>query len=143
MTLNNIINVTFTFIKKYIVDIIVLILFIITIYNLWSAYVYEKEHENSFITKAGDFDYNIPKYENSELYHKFSSLSSYDKEFVNDYIIYVYLNNKENKPDFNKKLKLARNQLILTTICASYLLDASFIKSFRQNMLAYFIANVF
>ena len=125
------------------VDIIIFILFIIALYELWNSYKYEKEHSSRFITKAGDFNYNIEKYEKSDLYHKFANLSPSDKEFVDDYIIYTYLNNKENKPDFNKKIKTARNQLILTTLFASYLLDVPIIKSFRQNVMAYFIANVF
>ncbi len=136
MALTNFLNIAY-------VDIIILILFLIAINELWNSYTYEKEHSDRFITKAGDFNYNIEKYEKSNLYHHFSNLSSHDKEFVDDYIVYTYLNNKENKPDFSKKMKLARNQLIVTTICASYLLDTPFIKSFRQNVLTYIIANLF
>src|SRR5690349_19601567 len=87
------------------VDIIILLFLLITIYELYKSYNYNKEFNDKFITETGDFDYKLDKYKNSKLYHKYESLSEEDKEFVNDYIIYVYLNNKENRPEFPKKLK--------------------------------------
>jgi len=125
------------------VDIIILLFLVISIYELYKSYNYNKEFNDKFITASGDFDYKLDKYKSSNLYHKYMALNEEDKEFVDDYIIYVYLNNKENRPEFPKKIKTARNQVIISTILASYLLNTPIMKTFRQNMLSYFITNIF
>lgn len=124
------------------VDIIILIFLAISIYELYKSYNYNKEFNDKFITKTGDFDYKLDNYKKSQLYKRYIALNDDDKEFLEDYIVYVYLNNKENRPEFPKKIKTARNQLILSTLLGSYLLKTPLIKIFRQNVMSYVIANI-
>ena len=123
------------------INIILICVVLISIYILFKEYIYEKENRSDFILETKDFEDNYEKYNESDIFKSYSNLSEHDRKFLNDYINYTIIKNKDNKPSFYKKIKKIRNQVIFSSMVT--FLFASSVKSFlialRQNSIQHFI----
>lgn len=126
--------------KPY-MNFILIGIIIISIYILYNDYIYECENSDKFIMDYKDFENNIDKYNNSDLYKMYTNMSENDKKFVNDYIIYTRTKYKKEKPTFYTKIKRIRNQVILASIASILLAKTSmgFFGALKQNYIQYFI----
>jgi hypothetical protein len=122
--------------------IYIAILFVII--KLYDSYKYYVQEEDNYITSTEDFDKYIAlgRYKNSKLCGNWINMDEDERKFIRDLICHEVLNYKEKKPSFNKNLKTACKQLIITSVLSGYLLSSSIEKSFKQNSLSYFISNV-
>ena len=133
-----------SFLKKInISSVIVIILVCIIIYYLFSDLLYYDKEEDNYFTEVGDFEKYQYRYNNSKLYQQYMQLSDDDKYFINNLVNKCHLENKTNKPKFNKRLKDLRNRLILGTLISSIIFSSSLIKVFKLNIVNYFITLLF
>lgn len=128
----------------YISTIFIYLAVLFVIVKLYTSYIYYIEEEDNYITSTRDFDTYITegRYNNSKLCNKWVELNEDEKKFIRDLICHEVLNYKEKKPSFNKTLKSACKQIILSSLLSGYLLSSSIEKSVKQNSLSYFISNV-
>lgn len=124
-------------------NIIPIIVLLSILYILFNSYLYEKTFSNDFIMNPEDFEKNEEKYHDSELYQYYKTLNKQNKLFARDYIFYIMSINKKFKPRFQKRFKLVRNQIIVSSLISSLLFSTSMSRLFRQNTLNYFIYNMF
>lgn len=129
-------------IKPY-TNIILICIIIISIYILYTDYKYECENSDKFILDYKDFEKNMDKYSNSNIYNLYSNMSEEDKQFVNDYIIYIRTKYKKEKPVFHNKIKKIRNQVVLASIASVLLAKTSIgiFASLKQNYIQYFLVS--
>lgn len=113
---NNIIN--------WITNILLIFAILFTSNILYNEYKYEKHNKKKFINNCQDFEENLDKYKNSKLFNYYINCSDCDKKFIDDYITYIGLKYKNEKPIFNKKIKKMKSQLIYTS-CVSFLFSTS------------------
>ena len=126
---------------KFPTHIILFCIIIITIYILYNDYIYERDNRCDFIEDHKHFENNLHRYEQSNIYNKYSNLSDSDKLFLNDYVNYIRNRFKNGKPTFNKKLKRIKNQVLFASI-ASFLFASSiggFFKSLEKNSIQHFL----
>jgi hypothetical protein len=129
-------------IKPY-TNIILICIIIISIYILYNDYKYECENSDKFILDYKDFEKNMDRYSNSNIYNLYSNMSEEDKQFINDYIIYTRTKYKKEKPVFHNKLKKIRNQVVLASIASVLLAKTSMgiFASLKQNYIQYFLVS--
>lgn len=118
------------------------VLFVIV--KLYMGYIYYIEEDDNYITSTEDFDTYVSegRYKDSKLCNKWEKMNDDEKKFIRDLICHEVLNYKEKKPSFNKTLKSACKQIIISSLLSGYILSSSIEKSFKQNSLSYFISNV-
>jgi hypothetical protein len=121
------------------INIILISILLISIYILYKDYKYE--NETDFITDCKDFENNTNKYENSNLYHLYSNINDNDKVFINDYINYINIKYKKEKPAFYKKINRIRNQVLFASIASILVAKSSigFLESLKKNYIQFFI----
>ena len=128
----NIINILYFFVVLYLV------------YILYTDYKDHNYNKDNYILCTDDFEKNIHNYFNSELYNKMNNLSDNDKKFLNDYIVYIMVKHKSEKPNLNKKINTIKYDVIIPSIIAHIhnFSIYSILLSFRQNLLQHFTTKI-
>lgn len=94
-----------------ILNIITILLIIFFIYKLIEEYYYYNTYKDENLLSSTDFDTICLKYQNTDLYKKYSSLTDEEKEFLYYLITSNKLKHKEEKPQFNKVKDNLKSQL--------------------------------
>ncbi len=113
------------------------------IYILYQSYVeYQKDldFKDNFITDHKELENKLQQCQNSKLYNIYKNLSKEDKKFLDIYINYARLKQKNNKPKYNKLYNGIKNQIIFSTILTFLLKrnSVNLLSILRQNTLQQF-----
>ena len=84
------------------INFIFIITVIYLIYMIYHDYMYHKHNKDDYILSPSDFENNLDKYKDSNLFNEYTKMSETDKLFINDLINYIVLKHKLGKPSFNK-----------------------------------------
>jgi|Laugresu1bdmlbdd_1035124.scaffolds.fasta_scaffold05769_2 hypothetical protein len=129
-----------------IINAIYILIILYLLYNIYDDFKYHKNNKDNYVLCLDDFEKNLDNYKESNLYNKFNNLSDNDKKFLNDYIIYIMLKYKDDKPNFNKKIDKWKYNVIFPSIIANIHRISSgefLLSSFKTNVLHHFSNTVF
>lgn len=131
--------------NNIIYDYIYIIIIFYILYIIYQDYIYHIENKDRFILCVDDFENNLDKYANSELYTKLNNLSDIDKNFLNDYIVYTMIKYKTNKPQISKKISTLKYDIIIPSIISNVhnIAILPIILAFKQNILQHFTTKIF
>ena len=113
------------------------------IYILYQSYIeYQKdlEFKDNYITDHTELETKLENCQNSKLYNIYKNLSKEDKKFLDIYINYARLKQKNNKPKYSKLYNGIKNQIIFSSILTFLLKrnSTNLLSTLRQNTLQQF-----
>jgi len=123
-----------------IINTLCLIAVLYIIYQSYLEYKRDLEFKQEFITDHNDLENKLNDCKNSQLYDIFQNLSDDDKKFLDIYINYARIKQKNNKPKYNKIYNGIKNQIIFSTIISLMLKKnpSNIIPSLKQNTFTQF-----
>jgi hypothetical protein len=123
-----------------IINILCIIALIYILYQSYIEYQKDLEFKDNFITDHKELENKLQQCNNSKLYNIYKNLSKEDKKFLDIYINYARLKQKNNKPKYNKLYNGIKNQIIFSTILTFLLKrnSTNLLSTLRQNTLQQF-----
>lgn len=127
-----------------IINIIYFMIMLYLVYVFIQDYIDHKNNKNKYILCTDDFERNLHNYSDSKLYNKMNNLSDNDKKFLNDYIVYIMIKHKSEKPNLNKKINAIKYDVIIPSLIAHVhnFSIYSILLAFRQNILQHFTTKI-
>ena len=86
---------------------------------LYLDYIYHIDNKHKFIIDSTDFEDNLDKYSNSQIFEVYKNLSSEDKLFINDFINYTVVKHKKYKPNFKKRVSSIKDNIIFAALTSN------------------------
>ena len=126
------------------INIIFIITVIYLIYMIYDEYMYHNHNKDNYILSLSDFENNLDKYKDSNLFNNYTNLSYSDKIFVNDFINYTVLKHKLDKPRFKKRISRIKENVILPAITSNIgsFTMLGIIMSLKQNLTQHIASNL-
>jgi hypothetical protein len=124
----------------YIINTLCLISLLYILYQSYIEYNKDLEFKQTYITNHDDLEDKLAECNNSKLYNIYQNLSEDDKKFLEIYINYARIKQKNNKPKYNKLYNGIKNQIIFSTTLSLLLKKnpANIFSSLKQNTLQQF-----
>lgn len=122
------------------INVLCIIALIYIIYQSYIEYQKDLEFKDRFITDHNELETKLEQCQNSKLYNIYKNLSNDDKKFLDIYINYARMKQKNNKPKYNKLYNGIKNQIIFSTILTFFLKrnSTNLLSTLRQNTLQQF-----
>ncbi len=126
-----------------IINILCIISLIYILYQSYIEYQKNKEFKNNFITDYKELHDKLQHCQNSKLYNIYKNLSNEDKQFLDIYINYARIKQKNNKPKYNKLYNGIKNQILFSSLLTLLLKrnSSNIISSLRQNTLQQYMTH--
>lgn len=124
--------------------ILCVVMVIVIVYVIVNDYLYYKKEDEWMVTNVGDMDKlaKMHKYDNSELYTRYNSMSDSDKVFMDDYIAHCMLEHKTRRPCFKKKYNGIIKNILISSVVYMFVFASPITKYIKQNTVNYFISNL-
>jgi histidinol phosphatase-like PHP family hydrolase len=101
-----------------IVNALCLFALLYIIYQSYIEYKKSLEFKQLYITDHNELHEKLNECKNSQLYNIYQHLSEEDKKFLEVYINYARIKQKNSKPRYTKIYNGIKNQIILSTVLA-------------------------
>lgn len=123
-----------------IINIICIIVLFYIIYQSYIEYNKSLEFKQLYITDHNELEEKLDTCKNSQLYNIYQNLSEEDKKFLEIYINYARIKQKNSKPRYTKIYNGIKNQIILSTLLAIIMrkTPGNIMTLLRQNTLQQF-----
>ena len=122
------------------INIICIISLLYILYQSYIEYKKDLEFKQTYITNHDDLEDKLAECNNSNLYNMYQNLSEDDKKFLEIYINYARIKQKNNMPKYSKLYNGIKNQILFSCILSLILKrnPSSLFSLLKQNTLQQF-----